>query len=120
MTNPTPPLYKQGDVVLIDGLVTTITSWPATNEGYFAWEREDADSAITRGTSFYGQNEAGEPLQVAVVPQPYDGPAPANAIGVDAETGLVANVPTPDAAPVVVEDVPETDVEDAEPEADAA
>lgn len=51
--NPVLPTYKQGDEILLNGVLTTVLSWPAENVGPFTWEQIDARSqASTRGTSW--------------------------------------------------------------------
>lgn len=133
MTNPILPLYKAGDVVLLDGQVVTIKSWPATNEGFFAWDRYVAatnpaqESSLVQGTSWYGRTEAGEPLQSAANVQPYSGPAvwtlaapPVDAADVVVD-GLVDESPADVEADAVepVEDVPAPAVEEPAPAAPA-
>lgn len=87
MTEPTAPLFKQGDVVLLDGVVTTLHSWPADNTGPFTWERYDAQAkGFTRSTSWYNTNEAGEPLQQSAVVVAYNGERPPNTLGIDPDT----------------------------------
>lgn len=83
----TSPLYKAGDVLIVDGIVTTLTSWPAENNGPFSWERwSEQTQSMTRGLSYYNTNQAGEPLQTNARIEAYGGPAVPNTIGVDPDT----------------------------------
>lgn len=52
----TAPRFNQHDVVLIDGIRTTILSWPADNEGPFYWEQySESTKGYTQGTSYASQ-----------------------------------------------------------------
>lgn len=108
MTDPIPPLYKPRDNVLLNGVPSTVLSWPADNAvAAFAWFEQHANNtnSYTRLMGILGTDSI----------EPYDGPKVKTSLDEDAlaaqapadtieETAVVAPV---DPEPVaVVEDVP--------------
>lgn len=56
MTSPVTPLHKQGDSIFMNGVQTTVLSWPALNVGPFMWEQYNPyTQGFTRGTSYVEQ-----------------------------------------------------------------
>lgn len=87
MTDPTPPLHAKGDMILLDGVITRVLSWPAENNGPFFWEQysKHTKSWTTGTTHTFG-----------VDIEDYDGPEPDGSafgpapvvVDVDAETPI--------------------------------